>query len=89
MAIGARPSDVFALVARESLRLTAVGLVIGLAAALALTRLLRGMLFEVEPADPPTLLAVSILLLSVAFFATWLPARRATAISPIEALRQE
>ncbi|MDQ2870203.1 MAG: ABC transporter permease [Acidobacteriota bacterium] len=89
MAIGARPSDVFALVARESLRLTAVGLMIGLAAALALTRLLRGMLFEVGPADPPTLLGVSILLLSVAFFATWLPARRATAISPIEALRQE
>ncbi|MEP7133167.1 MAG: ABC transporter permease [Acidobacteriota bacterium] len=89
MAIGARPSDVFRLIARESLTLTAMGLGIGLLAALGLTRLLRGILFEVGPSDPATLASVSALLLAVAFFATWLPARRATAISPIAALRQD
>jgi putative ABC transport system permease protein len=64
-----------------------VGLVIGGAAAVPLSRLLSGLLFGIEPADPPTIAVSALVLVAVAIVAAWVPARRATAIDPITALR--
>jgi ABC-type antimicrobial peptide transport system permease subunit len=89
MALGARDADVLWLVLGQGLKLALFGAAIGMAAALALTRLLTKLLFGVEPTDPPTLIAVAVLLACVATLACWLPARRATRITPIEALRIE
>jgi len=89
VALGARRADVLALVVGEGMRLVALGMGIGLPGALALTRLLRSLLFGVKPSDPVTLLAVSVGLLLVASLACYLPARRATKIDPMVALRYE
>ncbi len=89
MALGARPGDVLRLVLGEGLKLTAAGVVIGIVAALALTRLLTKLLFGVDPTDPLTLAAVAVVLAAVATLACWLPAHRATRIHPTEALRTE
>jgi ABC-type antimicrobial peptide transport system permease subunit len=89
MALGASPSHVLRLVMRQGLVLAAAGLVIGLAASLAATRLLTKMLFEVKPADPLTYVAVALLLGAVALLATYIPARRALKVDPLIALRQE
>jgi putative ABC transport system permease protein len=89
MALGARDADVLWLVLGQGLKLALAGAAIGMAAAIALTRLLTKLLFGVEPTDPPTLIAVAALLACVATLACWLPARRATRITPIEALRIE
>jgi ABC-type antimicrobial peptide transport system permease subunit len=77
------------LVLGEGLKLTAVGLAIGILAALALTRLLTKLLFGVDPTDPLTMFGVAVLLACVATLACWLPAHRATRILPTEALRSE
>jgi putative ABC transport system permease protein len=69
--------------------LAAVGIGMGLPAALGVTRLIRSQLYGVQPADPATLTAVIALLMAVALFAAWLPARRAAKIDPITALRCE
>ena len=77
------------LVLGEGLRLAVVGAVAGLALAFASTRVLRGLLFETEPLDPATLLAAAAVLVGAALLASYLPARRATRIDPVEALRAE
>jgi predicted permease len=87
MALGADRAAVHRLVVGEGMRLAASGLLIGIPAALILSRALRGLLFEVPPGDPPTLLAVSSLLTVVAFAACAIPARRASRLDPQTALR--
>jgi predicted permease len=89
MALGAAPSAVMGMVLAHSLRLTLVGIVIGIGGALAVTRLMRQTLFEVDAADPMVYAALSIILLIVAEGASWFPARRATRIDPVIALRTE
>jgi putative ABC transport system permease protein len=89
MALGAQSSDVMKLVVRHGMSLTATGLAIGLAGAFALTRLLSAMLYGVSATDPLTFAAVSLALAGAAFCACYLPARRATRIDPIVALRYE
>jgi ABC-type antimicrobial peptide transport system permease subunit len=75
------------LVLGAGMRLAVLGLGLGLAAALALSRVLSGLLFEIEPTDPLTLVAVTAVLGLVALLASWLPARRAARVHPVEALR--
>jgi predicted permease len=87
MALGALPGTVRAMVLRQGMRQVAIGLVLGLAAALVLTRLWSSLLYEVSPTDPPTFLVVAIMLLGVAALACLIPARRATAVDPMVALR--
>lgn len=87
MALGAGRSDVSRMVLRQGLVLTAIGLAFGLAGALALTRLMASLLYGVSPTDPLTFTAVPCLLLSVALLATYLPARKAASVQPVEALK--
>ncbi|HEX6996325.1 MAG TPA: ABC transporter permease [Gammaproteobacteria bacterium] len=87
--LGGDPRGVLALVLRQALVPVLIGLGIGLAAALVLTRLLRGLLFGVDAADPATLGAAALSLLAVAFVAIWIPARRAARVDPLIALRNE
>ncbi len=89
MALGARSRDVLQMVLGHGLRLVAIGVVLGLAGALALTRFLAGQLYGVRPTDPLTFIAVTALLALVALAATWLPARRAARVDPMIALRTE
>ena len=89
MALGADARKVGALVLRDGLRLAAAGLGLGLVAALALTRLLRGLLFEIPPTDPATHAGVALILLAVVLAACWIPARRAAKLDPSRALRSE
>jgi macrolide transport system ATP-binding/permease protein len=89
MALGATPGDILKMVLRQSLGVVAMGVAIGLAAALAGTRALANLLVGIGPSDPVTFVAVLILLSGVAFLACWVPARRATRVSPIMALRYE
>jgi predicted permease len=89
MALGAQPASVLRLVAGDGMRLVGTGLLIGLTAAFALTRLLRSLLYEVTTSDPWTYVGVSLLLLVVAFVACLIPAQRAARVDPLVALRQE
>jgi predicted permease len=89
MALGATPGSVMGLVLRQGLTLTLVGLVVGLAVALASGRLVAGALFGVPSRDPVSLAVAATFLFFVALAATWLPARRAVRIDPMAALRQE
>jgi putative ABC transport system permease protein len=88
-ALGARPTDVLRLVLGQGMRLIALGIFLGLAASLWVTRWLTSLLFEIKPIDPATLSAVAILLIAVALLASWIPARRAARIDPIQALREQ
>jgi len=89
MALGATRNDVLRLIVREGMVPAVTGMVSGLAAALALTRLMVGLLYGVRPADPWTLVAVSLALGGVALLASYVPARRATKVDPMIALRYE
>jgi putative ABC transport system permease protein len=89
LALGAERRDVLHLVMGRGMRLTAAGLALGIAGALASSRLVSGLLFGVTPADPITLVSVALFLSAVATLATYLPARRATRVEPIVALRAE
>jgi predicted permease len=89
LAMGARRTDVIALVLRQGMTIVAIGLVLGLAGALVVTRFLASLLYEVKPHDPVTLLAVAALLASIAVVACYLAARRAARIDPMAALRCE
>jgi putative ABC transport system permease protein len=89
MALGARPGDLFKLLTAESVKLIVAGLGLGLAGALAITQFLSGTLYEVSPTDPATFAVISIMLTVVALAACYLPARRATKVDPMVALRRE
>ena len=88
-ALGAQRGDVFRLVLREGVTTVAIGAAVGIAGALAITRLIRQALFQVSAADPVTYAAVLATLTLVALLAAWLPAWRATRVEPLEALRYE
>jgi putative ABC transport system permease protein len=89
MALGAQRFDVLSFVVRQGMRLVLTGALIGLLGSLALTRVLTSVLFEVEPTDPLTLVTVTLSLCVVALLACYVPARRATKVDPMEALRYE
>ena len=89
MALGAAPGSIFQLVVGQGLRLSAGGILLGLAAAFALTRVMTSMLVGVQATDPPTFAAVAALFFAIAALACWLPARRAAALDPTQALREE
>jgi putative ABC transport system permease protein len=89
LALGARPANILSLVLKQGVLLTGIGVVVGLVAALILTRLMASLLFGTTSTDAITYLGVSALLAAVAIFATYVPARRATQVDPIKALRYE
>ena len=89
IALGAQRRDVFKLVVGQGLLLALVGVGVGAAGAVAVTRLITGLLYGVSPTDGPTLVVVSLLVTAVAFLACYLPARRATRVDPLIALRYE
>jgi putative ABC transport system permease protein len=89
IALGAQGKDIFRMAVGEGMRLVVIGLAVGLLGAVALTRFVRTMLFGVSPADPLTFGAISAALAAVAFLACYIPARRATRVDPLVALRDE
>ena len=89
MALGAERRDVLRLVLARALRIVAAGVILGLAGAFAVTRVLQTFLFGVTPTDPIAFTVVTLLLMTVGMTAAWLPARRATRIDPVAALRAE
>ncbi|HEX5888454.1 MAG TPA: FtsX-like permease family protein, partial [Pyrinomonadaceae bacterium] len=89
MALGAKRADVLRLVIRQGMTMALIGLVVGLIGAFAMSRVIAGLLYGVSPKDPLTFAGVSIVLLAVALLACLLPARRATRVNPIVALRSE
>ena len=89
MAIGAATRDVVGLIMRQGMTLVVIGAAIGIGGALAASRLLRGVLYGASVVDPATFIGVPLLLTGVAALASWLPARRASGVDPLEALRRE
>jgi len=89
LVLGASPGGLLAMVIRQGLRLALIGLAIGLAGSLALSRVLGTLLFEIQPTDPLTFGGVGMLLIGVALLACYIPARRASHVAPMTALRYE
>jgi putative ABC transport system permease protein len=89
MALGAQSRDVLKMVVGQGLKLVLIGVVFGLAAAFILTRLMSTLLFGVSATDPITFIIISLVLISVAVLASFIPARRATKVDPMVALRAE
>jgi ABC-type antimicrobial peptide transport system permease subunit len=89
VALGAQPGNIVGLVVRQGMELAAIGILVGLAGAAALTRVMASLLFGVSATDALTFGAVAALLAAVAFVATVIPARRATRVDPMVALREE
>jgi putative ABC transport system permease protein len=87
IALGARPSDVLRMIVGQGLMLAVTGIAIGLVASIALTRLMKGLLFGISATDPITFAAISLLLVLIGLLASWFPARRATKVDPLVALR--
>jgi predicted permease len=89
MALGAQANDVLRLVVGQGMRVTLIGAMLGLAAALALTRVMKNLLFNVSPTDSATFASITLLLVIVALIASYIPARRATKLDPLISLRHE
>jgi putative ABC transport system permease protein len=89
MAFGASSSNIVQLVARQGLQLSVIGIGLGLVAAFALTRVMTSMLVGVSPTDPATFVAIVAFFLAIATLACWIPARRASRLDPVQALREE
>jgi ABC-type antimicrobial peptide transport system permease subunit len=89
LALGAQRAQISWLVLRETMLLVAVGGVIGLGGAIVFTRFVASLLFGLQPTDPVTITCAALVMLTVASLAVWLPARRATRIEPMAALREE
>ena len=89
IALGATPGGILKMVLGQGLLTVAIGLIVGLAGSLLLTRTMRSMLFEISPNDPITIVGIALLLLLIAMLASYIPARRATRVDPMIALRSE
>jgi putative ABC transport system permease protein len=89
LALGAQATNVLKLILGQGLKLAVVGVALGLLAAIAFTRLLKGLLFGISASDPLTFAVIAALLVGVALLACWIPARRATKVDPLTALRYE
>jgi ABC-type antimicrobial peptide transport system permease subunit len=89
MALGAQPSNIFQLVVGQGLRLTAIGVAVGLLAAFAVTREMASMLIGIKATDPLTFVTMAIVFFLIAATSSWLPAWRAASVDPIIALRNE
>ena len=89
IALGAQPSAVAAMMTKQGMVLTAAGIAVGLLLFTVVARFLRSFLYGVAPSDPVTLAGASLLLVAIAMFASWIPARRASRVDPADALRAE
>jgi ABC-type antimicrobial peptide transport system permease subunit len=89
LALGAQPGQVQGMILRESTWLTTIGIVGGAGGALGLTRLVKSMLYGIQPGDPLTFSTGILILIAVALAASWIPARRAARVQPMDALRHE
>ena len=89
LALGAHRQQVRAMVLRQATRLAIFGVIIGVTASLALSRLVKSMLYGLQPTDPISIIGAATLLLAVALIASWIPALRASRVEPMEALRHE
>jgi ABC-type antimicrobial peptide transport system permease subunit len=89
IALGASPVNVSRLVLGSGVRVATLGLAIGMVVAMGSTRALSSLLYDVRPADPPTFAAIAVLVAAVALAASYLPARRAARVDPVDALRAD